>query len=194
MRTSEKRRESQLKWRLANREAISISGRAYRMKNKAKIREYMQQNKDRINVLHYEWAKKNPEKIRLARKKYKQTHKKERREYEKKWRASNPLKTVLKVIAYQKKNRVSVNAAAARRRRLQYAVDEKFRQKIWARKITSAANLNGVCCSICGSTENLEWHHNDYSDPYDVSRVCRSCHREKIHGQPGILRKAKVSI
>lgn len=39
-------------------------------------------------------------------------------------------------------------------------------------------------CSICGSQENIEAHHQDYDKPLDVVWFCRShhleCHRENI--------------
>jgi len=40
----------------------------------------------------------------------------------------------------------------------------------------------GSVCSKCGSTENLERHHPDYSKPNLVETVCRMCHQE-IHGR-----------
>lgn len=36
------------------------------------------------------------------------------------------------------------------------------------------------CCEVCGSTENLERHHFDYSKPLEILCVCRNCHA-KIH-------------
>lgn len=41
-------------------------------------------------------------------------------------------------------------------------------------------------CSRCGSIENLERHHPNYSEPNVVETVCRMCHQE-IHKR--LLRK-----
>jgi len=32
-------------------------------------------------------------------------------------------------------------------------------------------------CQLCGSKENIEGHHPDYKDPYNVTWLCRLCHR-----------------
>jgi hypothetical protein len=38
----------------------------------------------------------------------------------------------------------------------------------------------GICCEKCGSIENLNKHHPDYSRPDYVITLCASCHH-KIH-------------
>jgi hypothetical protein len=38
-------------------------------------------------------------------------------------------------------------------------------------------------CKHCGSTEDVQGHHFDYSKPLDVVWVCFNCHRELEHGQ-----------
>jgi hypothetical protein len=38
-------------------------------------------------------------------------------------------------------------------------------------------------CSKCGSTENLERHHPDYSKPLEFIVLCRKCHRT-LHHKP----------
>lgn len=34
----------------------------------------------------------------------------------------------------------------------------------------------GDKCEKCGSRENLERHHPDYTNPLEVQTLCRSCH------------------
>jgi hypothetical protein len=42
--------------------------------------------------------------------------------------------------------------------------------------------LTGVC-SQCGSTDNLERHHEDYTKPLEFVVLCRKCHRT-LHHKP----------
>jgi hypothetical protein len=34
-------------------------------------------------------------------------------------------------------------------------------------------------CEVCGATENIERHHEDYSKPLDVQWLCPTHHRER---------------
>jgi len=36
----------------------------------------------------------------------------------------------------------------------------------------------GLKCKSCGSTENLERHHPDYSKPLEIITLCRICHNK----------------
>lgn len=36
-------------------------------------------------------------------------------------------------------------------------------------------------CELCGSNENIQVHHKDYTNPLDVAWVCFSCHRKIFH-------------
>lgn len=33
-------------------------------------------------------------------------------------------------------------------------------------------------CEICGASENIQAHHDDYAKPFDVVRACQDCHVE----------------
>jgi hypothetical protein len=36
------------------------------------------------------------------------------------------------------------------------------------------------CCEVCGSTENIDGHHDDYGRPMAVRWLCRLHHR-RLH-------------
>ncbi len=59
--------------------------------------------------------------------------------------------------------------------------------KYRARSAVGRALRDGVltrqACAFCGSTENVQAHHDDYSKPLDVVWSCFKCHREHLHGQ-----------
>jgi hypothetical protein len=40
----------------------------------------------------------------------------------------------------------------------------------------------GKVCGSCGSVENLERHHPDYTKPFEVLTLCRPCHK-KLHSK-----------
>ncbi|MFB1064948.1 hypothetical protein [Natrinema sp. H-ect4] len=61
-------------------------------------------------------------------------------------------------------------------------MQEKYPHKVAARKKVFEALRTGKLekepCEKCGSTENVEAHHEDYSRPLDVTWLCGSCHRD----------------
>ena len=60
-----------------------------------------------------------------------------------------------------------------------------------SRKIVENAIKSGVlvkgCCEVCGSSINIEAHHEDYSQPLHVAWLC-SKHHSELH------RKQKVNV
>lgn len=65
---------------------------------------------------------------------------------------------------------------------------KKYPEKVRARSLLSNAICDGrikrpETCSLCRQSGiNIEAHHPDYSKPYDVIWVCRSCHF-LVHGR-----------
>ena len=73
---------------------------------------------------------------------------------------------------------------AARKRTMdKYRIENP--EKVKARRITnyliSTGELIKEPCSVCGSTENIQCHHPDYSKPLDVVFLCQTHHYE-LHG------------
>lgn len=64
--------------------------------------------------------------------------------------------------------------------------------KLKARNITKLAVKRGLIrkkdtCDKCGSNENIEIHHHDYSKPYKISWYCRKCHKEWHKGRKKMI-------
>lgn len=67
-----------------------------------------------------------------------------------------------------------------RTRRRVHSDKEKARQAImWA---VRRGWLKPQPCEVCGTTENIEAHHEDYAKPLEVRWLCFKHHRE-VHGQ-----------
>lgn len=43
--------------------------------------------------------------------------------------------------------------------------------------------IKGLLCQLCGSSEGIEGHHFDYSDPLGVIWLCKVCHRQYHMGK-----------
>lgn len=60
---------------------------------------------------------------------------------------------------------------------------KKFPLKYAAHIVTGNAIRDGKLikadsCSVCGSKEKIEGHHDDYTKPLEVRWLCESCHKE----------------
>jgi hypothetical protein len=49
-------------------------------------------------------------------------------------------------------------------------------------------------CERCGSTQNLEMHHRDYNEPYEVNTLCSNCHKQVERAQTLLVRALSNSI
>ena len=71
----------------------------------------------------------------------------------------------------------------------------EFHTKHEARwKAAYYVDIEGKKCESCGTLENIERHHPDYSRPLDVTALCRKCH-SVAHRKYGVdTHKSSMSI
>ena len=73
-------------------------------------------------------------------------------------------------------HRISKCKAVSRQRNAEHPERAKATSK--ARRAFLAGRIQREPCHFCGSTENLEMHHPDYSQPLRIYWLCRTCHRK----------------
>lgn len=90
------------------------------------------------------------------------------------------------ILEWQKRWRKTAagkeQAARAQRKR---RAKEPVKVKAW-QTVTSAVRSGKLVrqpCEWCNSTDRVQAHHFDYTKPLDVTWLCFSCHRGKVHGQ-----------
>jgi hypothetical protein len=54
---------------------------------------------------------------------------------------------------------------------------EKYKAHLKLRDALRKGILTKQPCEICGGTEDIEAHHDDYSKPLEVIWLCKNCHR-----------------
>lgn len=81
----------------------------------------------------------------------------------------------------QRKERKEAVLVYQRRKRERSPEKDRARQQV--RRAIKAGKLIRLPCEICGSTHQIEAHHNDYSRPLNVRWLCFKHHREIEHGQ-----------
>ncbi len=97
---------------------------------------------------------------------------------------------ILRVRLYYAKN----SKRLARERREKYRLSPKPDSAIAkAGRARSSGLLVPESCEQCGSTENIDAHHDDYSKPLEVRWLCRSHHKrlhtelKRLEKQPNML-------
>ena len=93
--------------------------------------------------------------------------KEERNAYQREWRKAHPEK-----VKASAKNHYQKNAAKHR-------ASHSLLVKVYTGQIVKPST-----CSSCNSQLHIEAHHTDYSKPYDVIWLCKSCHK-KLHAEQG---------
>lgn len=116
--------------------------------------------KKKDNEKGKKWAKDNPEKSRARSQNWRDNNIERNRINQSKWRKDNRKKMYELEVKYRKQN------------------PEKYKAKytVQNRKIPF-----GKECLKCGSTENLQRHHPDYSKQLEIVTLCAKCHVNHHH-------------
>lgn len=116
-----------------------------------------------------EWRKKNPE---LAKEMDKKKHIK-----------YNDRRNRYSRLYFQEHKNDYDYKKKAKRRSYKYYRNNKLKAKcrsIFYKAVRAGLISKPYKCSICENTKNIHGHHTDYTQPFKVTWVCRSCHY-KIH-------------
>jgi hypothetical protein len=149
--------------------------RNYYLKNKDKLKYSMKRYYDenvekRINY-QKNYNAKNKEKVRIAHGKDYQNNRDKYRKYGEDYYLKNKNKLDLKSSLWKKRNKDKIK---------KYREKNKLVEII--RKQTRKYKKD-YFCSICGSSEKLQFHHIRYKIPVekkDIQTLCNKCHNE-IH-------------
>lgn len=86
--------------------------------------------------------------------------------------------------ARRHRRKPEVKAKMRRERRKKMQSDPEFRRKVRARERVRGAIRSGRLekepCEVCGGTERIHAHHDDYDRPLDVRWLC-ALHHTQLH-------------
>lgn len=71
---------------------------------------------------------------------------------------------------------------AAKQREHRAANPDKYKARMVVSNAIRDGRLTREPCMYCGNPKS-QAHHEDYSNPLEVTWVCFKCHRERIHNQ-----------
>jgi hypothetical protein len=142
--------------------------------------------KIRRNMYKRRWKENNPNhQINYMKNKRKNPqYNKEQREYA---RERRKIPEVKEQINIRQREHYKNNKLAYKEIQLRYS--KKYPEKKAAHRAARNIPLDKQCFH-CGSTENLQKHHPDYSKPKYIITVCKSCHT-KIHYEPTLIMEDK---
>lgn len=142
--------------------------------------------KNRIDQLNYhrQWRINNKEKLKQYRLNYSKLHGIEKKDYDHQYYLAHRHVRIAQANKWQKnhpKQRREICKKYLFRHPEVYAsIDKRYkqknRQKIRCRDKTRYNFPLGENCCKCGTTDNLQRHHPDYSRPDYFLTVCQPCH------------------
>lgn len=124
----------------------------------------------------------NKEKVLEKNKRWRDKHKEERRQRRKVRYATNRDAEIERSREYYQNNKNARTAYNVEYTKKRYRSDGEFRNKFLLRSITRQTAKKQDTCQSCGSKEELQFHHPDYSKPKLVITLCKNCHY-KEHGK-----------
>lgn len=130
-------------------------------------RRWILKNEERLAMYRATYRKNNKERITEWRK----SNRERAREYMSDWRKRN----TERLIEYRKSTeRKEKHAASVARSRRKWPIRQQARNKV--QQAIKCGALKQQPCIVCGSEQNIEAHHSDYSKPLDVDWLCRKHH------------------
>lgn len=171
------------KYYQAHREQILASRKRYYELNREKQviydKNYRETHKEQRVAYKKKWDETHKEHCATYNEKYRKEHP----NYYKEWLKTKPSDYELQKSRRQRENNPErVNARQTRYRK-------KYPFKIKAQwKAFSNIPIVGDCAD-CGSLENLERHHPDYSEPLEVEILCHKCHVKRKEAKTNPLKK-----
>lgn len=143
-------------------------------KQKSWRKQYYKDNKEKAKEYNKEWREKNPEKVKRHHKdwceKNPEKRKKYRELYDWKYYKNNKTKKDKQSRDWYKKNPDKRSVIAKR-------YNDKHKLEKRANYLAMKHYPDEKPCVICGSTENIERHHQDYNYPLEITWLCRTHHR-----------------
>ncbi len=174
----EKIKQRSKEYRLKNKERIKEYHKKYREEHKGYIKEYRQKNKEKTRQQQKEWVNNNKEHTKAYMKEYYQENKEKLTKMHKEWlkKPENQEKrkeySNLWVLNNPEKAKLARTKAIKQFRKL-------YPERVKAYGRAKRGKLRKDICSICGSIDDLHFHHTDYEKDEGIT-VCGRCHR-KVH-------------
>lgn len=89
----------------------------------------------------------------------------------------NPVKSIQDVQAYRKTAKGKLTMRKARMKAY-YRYPDKEKARVAVRQALASGVLVMKPCEVCGDTEGVEFHHDDYKKPLEVRCLCPVHHKE----------------